>query len=212
MFLPCVDSRGALIGFVGSSMLTGWMAVGNFVYRTNRANFSALPPPNSTAGCPASWLEDDNDQLTSSMQEPLTYLESGHLDLYDVSSIWFSAIGVAFVLILAFLSSCILPSKKSESVDKELLSPLITPFLPSSSASSSTSSSSFFCCTSTTSSPSSPFLPSLSIGSKSTNTFLSKSKMLSSTTNIKEGENEENAKKEELEEMVERNVNKVEFV
>merc|ERR1719295_1195196 len=206
MFLPCVDSRGALIGFVGSSMLTGWMAVGNFVYRTNRANFSALPPPNSTAGCPASWLEDDNDQLTSSLQEPLTYLESGHLDLYDVSSIWFSAIGVAFVLILALLSSCILPSKKSESVDKELLSPLIIPFLPSSSTSS------FFCCTSTTSSPSSPFLPSLSIGSKSTNTFLSKSKMLSSTTNIKEGENEENAKKEELEEMVERNVNKVEFV
>merc|ERR1719391_1867800 len=188
------------------------MAVGNFVYRTNRANFSALPPPNSTAGCPASWLEDD--QLTSSLQEPLTYLESGHLDLYDVSSIWYSAIGVAFVLILALLSSCILPSKKSESVDKELLSPLIIPFLPSSSASSftSTSSSSFFCCTSTPSSPSSPFLPSLYIGTKSTNPFLSKSKMLSSTTNIKEGENEESAKKEELEEMVERNVNKVEFV
>ena len=32
-------------------------------------------------------------------------------DLYDVSSIWYSAIGVSLVLILALVSSCIFPSK-----------------------------------------------------------------------------------------------------
>ena len=34
--------------------------------------------PSSTAGCPASW-SDDNDQLTDPQQEPTTHLETGHL-------------------------------------------------------------------------------------------------------------------------------------
>ena len=161
MFLPCVDARAALIGFVGSSLLTGWMAVGSFIYSNDRADFSALPSPNSTSSCPTSWT--NNDQFSSTAQ-PSTYLGNSHLDLYDVSSIWYSAIGVALVLILALFSYCFLPSKKSESVDPQLLSPLLRPFL--SSTSSSSYSSPFFCCTSTSSSPSSPFLPSFSFGSK----------------------------------------------
>merc|ERR1719225_723669 len=168
MFLPSVDSRGALIGFIGSSLITGWMAVGNFMYRNNRANFSALPAPNSTIGCPASWglgddmMEDDKyDGLLAQYEDSNLSIPdsvgSQHLDLHDVSSIWNSAIGVSLVLILALVSSCIFPSKKSEVVDKELLSPLIRDFLPSSSppsSSSSSSSTSLLCCISTSTSSS----------------------------------------------------------
>jgi len=205
MFLPCVDSRGALIGFIGSSLITGWMAVGNFVYRNNRVNFSALPAPNSTVGCPASWgLGDDmmgdniSDNYDGLLEDSNLSIRdndgSQHLDLYDVSSIWYSAIGVSLVLILALVSSCILPSKKSEVVDKELISPLIRDFLPSSSTSSS--SSSLLCCISTYTS-SSPFLPSFTKSQ-----LLSTPALLPCSNNVKETEDEvEDYKKEEAEKL-----------
>ena len=43
-------------------------------------------------------------------------------DLYDVSSIWYSAIGVSLVLILALVSSCIFPSKVCLFVCRTLMS------------------------------------------------------------------------------------------
>jgi len=125
MLLPWVDSRGALTGFLTSVVFTTWVAAGGTIYKRYQPYVSVTSPmlPNSTSGCPADWLESLEPDISASPQP--TQSLPGHLDLYDISYVWYSCIGSSLVVIVALLSSCIISSQDLSQLDEGLLAPVV---------------------------------------------------------------------------------------
>jgi len=136
MLLPWVNSRGALLGFLTSTLVTGWIAVGNRVYSRDAPYKSETSPPfpNSTVGCPPVFQEiPPTDHILSS------HASSGHLALYDISYIWSSLIGASLVLITSLIYSCLGSSQDINSLDAGLIAPGIYEMVSSASTSTTTS-------------------------------------------------------------------------
>jgi len=149
MLLPWVDSRGALTGlcfeqifflefFVGrkltttfrfltSVVFTTWVATGGTIYKRYQPYVSITSPhlPNSTSGCPADWLEGLESEIVAPSPTQPTQPLAGHLDLYDISYVWYSCIGSSLVVIVALLSACFVSSQDLSQLDKGLLAPVV---------------------------------------------------------------------------------------
>jgi len=128
MLLPWVNSRGAILGFMGSVMITTWVATGGLVYKSHQPYISTTSPPypNSTFGCPESWLENWTP-TNSTQKEPLP----GHIALYDISYIWYSFIGLCLVFIISLTYTCLISSKDLSELDSYLLAPFMSKIMPS---------------------------------------------------------------------------------
>merc|ERR1712130_746399 len=128
MLLPWVDSRGALTGFLTSVVFTTWVATGGTIYKRYQPYVSITSPifPNSTSGCPSSWLDvlESNISSSSSSSQPTQSLP-GHLDLYDISYVWYGCIGSSLVVIVALFSSCLVSSQDLSKLDEGLLAPVV---------------------------------------------------------------------------------------
>jgi len=127
MLLPWVDSRGALTGFLTSVVFTTWVATGGTIYKRYQPYVSITSPhlPNSTSGCPADWLEGLESEIVAPSPTQPTQPLAGHLDLYDISYVWYSCIGSSLVVIVALLSACFVSSQDLSQLDKGLLAPVV---------------------------------------------------------------------------------------
>jgi len=121
MLLPWVNSKGALTGFIGSILISSWIATGGTVYKHHAPYHSLTSPPSpaNISDCPTDWLTDYT-QTTKDELSPL----AGHIALYDISYIWYSGIGAGMTVILALIVS-IFTSQDLKQLDKKLLSPCL---------------------------------------------------------------------------------------
>merc|ERR1712037_453467 len=69
------------------------------------------------------WLEGLESEISPSPRP--TQALSGHLDLYDISYVWYSCIGSSLVVIVALLSSCIVSSQDLSQLDEGLVAPVV---------------------------------------------------------------------------------------
>jgi len=128
MLFPWVDSRGALTGFLTSVLFTTWVAAGGTIYKRYQPYASITSPtfPNSTSGCPSNWVDEMEPAIAKNeASQPLP----GHLDLYDISYVWYSCIGSSLVVIVALLSTCIISSQDLNKLDRGLLAPFVPKML-----------------------------------------------------------------------------------
>jgi len=119
MLLPSVNNTGALTSFIGSILLTSWIAVGGRVYKTASpyTSITAPPAPSSTSGCPA--LTPGFASTNATITPPLP----GHLDLYDLSYTWYCAIGAFLVITFSLIYTCLISAQDAKKVDPRLLAP-----------------------------------------------------------------------------------------
>ena len=128
MLVPWVSSTGALAGFLSGVTLSSWVAGGAQVYRSqlSHTSISSPPFPNSTALCPANWTI-----VTNSSSDPGTVMEPGddnqlpgYLPIYELSYIWYSALGFWLTVLCALLVSLVW-GQDSADTNKRLLSPCL---------------------------------------------------------------------------------------
>ena len=83
LLVPWVSSTGVTTGFITSLLVSTWVATGGTLYRQQAEYRSSSAPrhPNTTAGCPPSWLQSYNSSssLSSQPYQPLP----GHLPIYE---------------------------------------------------------------------------------------------------------------------------------
>ncbi|KAK7488093.1 hypothetical protein BaRGS_00020684 [Batillaria attramentaria] len=100
MFFPCVNSAGAVAGFVVSSICTFWVAIGAIVLRVPQPTL-----PFSTAGCLApsySLLGDDNFNLITDLRFEENIV-SGFNQIYTLSFLWYPTLAVIVSLVVGIL-------------------------------------------------------------------------------------------------------------
>ena len=128
MLVPWVGHTGALAGFLSGVTLSSWVAGGAQVYRSqlSHTSISSPPFPNSTALCPANW-----SIVTNTTSDPGTVMEPGgdtqlpgYLPIYELSYIWYSALGFWLTVLCALLVSLV-RGQDSADTDKRLLSPAL---------------------------------------------------------------------------------------
>jgi len=114
--------------FLTSVLFTTWVAAGGTIYKRYQpyASITSPPFPNSTSGCPSNWADEMEPEIAKNeASQPLP----GHLDLYDISYVWYSCIGSSLVVIVALLSSCIISSQDLSRLDGGLLAPFVPKML-----------------------------------------------------------------------------------
>ena len=116
MFMPFANSAGALTGGISSVVLMLWISIGG--------NFSRLSGQTvyetkivSTDGCPDDWNITISDNSPKVM-EGLDWWY--HLDIYDISYMWYSGVACMIVVIVGSLVS-LLNYKNIQPVDPDLL-------------------------------------------------------------------------------------------
>lgn len=121
MFVPFATNLGAFIGEFTALIFTMWMGFGQTASQLAKSYDGATwspKMPTSIDGCPDSWL---NYTVT----EPRAPWENfQHLDLYEVSYMWFSAIACMWCVVVGILVSLIKPGDHRK-VDRRLISPAL---------------------------------------------------------------------------------------
>ena len=125
LLIPWVSARGALGGLISGVLLSSWIAGGAQVYRSQLSYTSVTSPPypNSTNGCPDDWLVQNLTSPTpptSGPSEPIP----GYLPVYELSYIWFSALGFWLTVVTSLVLSVIWRQDVSR-LEPRLLSPAL---------------------------------------------------------------------------------------
>ena len=124
LLVPWVSDKGALGGFISGVLLSSWIAGGAQVYRSQLSYTSVTSPPypNSTNGCPDDWLVQNltSSSPTSGPSEPIP----GYLPVYELSYIWFSALGFWLTVVTSLVLSVIWRQDVSR-LEPRLLSPAL---------------------------------------------------------------------------------------
>jgi len=119
MFFPFANSLGAFVGTFSSLIFTMWMGFGQTVAKaaqTYDGKRWSPAMPRSTENCPISWL-NYTVPATKEPFEPFT-----HLELYEVSYMWFSAVAWAWCVAVGLIISLIKPVNHRR-LDRRLISP-----------------------------------------------------------------------------------------
>merc|ERR1719300_1313095 len=121
MFFPFANSLGAFIGCFSSLIFTMWMGFGQTVAKaakTYHADTWSPKMPTSTENCPLAWF---NYTVPAAKEpfEPFT-----HLELYEVSYIWYSAVAWLWCVVVGLLISLIKPVNHRR-LDKRLITPAL---------------------------------------------------------------------------------------
>merc|ERR1719384_618076 len=121
MFFPFANSLGAFVGGFSSLIFTMWMGFGQTVStKAKTYDGSRWSPamPTSTENCPLSWF-NYTVRATKEPFEPFT-----HLELYEVSYMWFSAVAWAWCVAVGLIFSLVKPVNHRR-LDKRLISPAL---------------------------------------------------------------------------------------
>jgi len=121
MFFPFANSLGAFVGTFSSLIFTMWMGFGQTVAKAAKTyDGKRWSPamPTSTENCPLSWF-NYTVRATKEPFEPFT-----HLELYEVSYMWFSAVAWAWCVAVGLIFSLAKPVNHRR-LDKRLISPAL---------------------------------------------------------------------------------------
>jgi len=121
MFFPFANSLGAFVGTFSSLIFTMWMGFGQTVAKAAKTYQGARWSPSmpvSTENCPLAWF----NYTEPAVKEPFTPFT--HLELYEVSYMWFSAVAWAWCMVVGLLFSIIKPVNHRR-LDKRLISPAL---------------------------------------------------------------------------------------
>jgi len=125
MFVPWANSLGAFVGTLSSLIFTMWFGFGQTVARNFKA-FSTPLKPLETDGCTAEILNSTLKARSVIPPEPCTDCFN-HLEIYETSYMWFSAIPCLMCVAIGIVVS--FASRKHQ--DPKKLNPdLISPALP----------------------------------------------------------------------------------
>jgi len=119
MFFPFANTIGAFIGCFSSLIFTMWMGFGSTVAKKAGTYDSSLWNPSmnrTTIHCPLHFFN-------TTVPEPSTPFEPfTHLELYEVSYIWYSAIAWLWCVVVGVIVSAFKPTNHKK-VDKRLITP-----------------------------------------------------------------------------------------
>jgi len=119
MFVPFANNLGAFVGTFSSLIFTCWMGFGQTVATKAKTYDGSLWNPKmpvTTANCTLNFFN-------TTVPEPTVAFEPfQHLELYEVSYIWFSAVAWAWCMVVGLLCSAIRPTDHRK-LDKRLISP-----------------------------------------------------------------------------------------
>lgn len=121
MFVPYCNELGAFTGTFTSLIFTMWMGFGQTVAKqagTYDSSRWARKFPTSMDNCPDSWL-NGTEPLAKEPFAPFT-----HLELYEVSYMWFSAVACLWCVVVGSLVSLVRPQDHRE-LDPRLISPAL---------------------------------------------------------------------------------------
>jgi len=121
MFFPFANTLGAFVGCFSSLIFTMWMGFGQTVAKAAQTYDSARWSPKmpvSTENCPLAWF----NYTIPAAKEP--FAPFTHLELYEVSYMWFSAVAWAWCVVVGILLSLIKPTNH-RLLDKRLISPAL---------------------------------------------------------------------------------------
>jgi len=120
MFFPFANSVGAFIGCFSSLIFTMWMGFGSTVASQAGTHNKIWNPKMSTSieNCPLKFF---NSTVPAAKEkfEPFT-----HLELYEVSYIWYSAIAWLWCLVVGIIISAFRPSDHRR-IDRRLITPAL---------------------------------------------------------------------------------------
>ena len=117
MFIPFANSSGALSGGISSVIFMLWVSIGgNFSRLSGQTVYETKIT--TTDGCPQAW------NVTGTV--PTATGSSGldwwyHLNIYDLSYMWYSGVACMIVMLLGILVSLCTYKKDSPPVDPDLL-------------------------------------------------------------------------------------------
>eukprot|EP00092_Neocalanus_flemingeri_P020321 GFUD01022011.1.p1 GENE.GFUD01022011.1~~GFUD01022011.1.p1 ORF type:complete len:631 (-),score=155.00 GFUD01022011.1:122-2014(-) len=121
MFFPFANTMGAFVGCFSSLIFTMWMGFGQTVAKAAQTYDSSRWSPKmpvSTDHCPLAWF----NYTLPEAKEPLTPFT--HLELYEVSYMWFSAVAWAWCVVVGIILSLFKPTDHRK-LDKRLISPAL---------------------------------------------------------------------------------------
>jgi len=121
MFFPFANSLGAFVGTFSSLIFTMWMGFGQTVAKAAQTYDGARWSPKmpvTTENCPLAWF----NYTVRATKEPFTPFN--HLELYEVSYMWFSAIAWAWCVVVGLLLSLYKPTNHRR-LDRRLICPAL---------------------------------------------------------------------------------------
>ncbi|KAI5641345.1 sodium:solute symporter family domain-containing protein [Phthorimaea operculella] len=127
LFLPWINSTGALVGGISSTLLVGWISLGTQAAML-RGEIVVLPKPISVDGC---------GNLTSFHDTPATYSQSqvefdrsGTFFLYRLSYLYYTLVGMVVCVVVGTIVSYFTQFNEPTLVHRDLLTPLVHGWLP----------------------------------------------------------------------------------
>ncbi|XP_064614404.1 sodium-coupled monocarboxylate transporter 1-like isoform X2 [Liolophura sinensis] len=125
-FFPCINWIGAIIGGVLGFSFSMWLIIGK--YLTKPVDFKL---PTSVEGCyfnvsnsntsVSVWANSSQHLQGTSLKSDIHHDIIGLEQLYSISYLWFSAIGILSTILVGFLVSVITGLSKREDIDDNLL-------------------------------------------------------------------------------------------
>ncbi|KAJ0183865.1 hypothetical protein K1T71_000288 [Dendrolimus kikuchii] len=126
LFLPWINSTGALVGGITSTMLVGWISLGTQAAMM-RGDIVIIPKPISVSGCP------ENVTLPTTTLPPHDTVEfdrSGTFFLYRLSYLYYTLVGMMVCIIVGIITSYFSQPNDPAMVHRDLLTPIIHRWLP----------------------------------------------------------------------------------
>ncbi|XP_049794144.1 sodium-coupled monocarboxylate transporter 1-like isoform X2 [Schistocerca nitens] len=131
MFLPWVNTWGAIFGGLAGLIFMGWVVLGSQAVMA--AGLITIPSkPVSIAGCSADLLRHLNTSaITAAANSTITAdAASSVLPIYRVSYLWYNMMGLVITLAAAVVISLVTGKRDLASVDRSLVTPLMRWVLP----------------------------------------------------------------------------------
>ncbi|KAJ2954396.1 hypothetical protein O0L34_g2659 [Tuta absoluta] len=127
LFLPWINSTGALVGGISSTLLMGWISLGTQAAMI-RGEIVVLPKPISVDGC--SNFTSFHDTSATYSQSQVEFDRSGTFFLYRLSYLYYTLVGMLVSIVVGTIVSYFTQFNEPSLVHRDLLTPLVHGCLP----------------------------------------------------------------------------------
>ncbi|XP_041987857.1 sodium-coupled monocarboxylate transporter 2-like [Aricia agestis] len=124
LFIPWINSTGALIGGISSTLLVGWISIGTQAAMM-RGDIIVVPKPVDVSGC------GENITIPFMATQPsVEFDRSGTFFLYRISYLYYTFIGMMVCIIVGSIVTYFTEPNDPTMVHRDLLTPVIHRWLP----------------------------------------------------------------------------------
>lgn len=126
MFIPWANSLGAFVGMFSSLIFTMWFGFGQTFAKNFGTYESGMDVKSTTIdGCPANIFNLTATTTTTTLAPPVDDYQFPHVEIYNVSYMWFSAIPCMMTIVLGTLVSLIHKPQDPKTLNPKLVSPVL---------------------------------------------------------------------------------------